>query len=382
MRLLFPMTYYRPYVSGPIIYVENVAAELARRGHQITILCSRHAPESAEEEDCGAFRVVRLPVFARVSKGVLMRRFISASRALMHKHDAVLIQAPQFESAVLAGLARLEHRPSILTYHCDVQLPPGLVNAAITHAMTGIHLAAASMAGRIAAYTDDYARHSPVMRRFPDKVRIVPPPVELAPPPPAAVQAFRERLGLTGSRVIGISGRLSAEKGFHVLLEAAERLAQNGMPEIRILHAGEARAVVGEHAYRETMLRRLAGSPVRWDSLGVLDRSELAAFYTACNVTVLPSLNRTESFGLVQVESMLCGTPVIAADLPGVRVPVRTTGMGEIVGPGDAAGLAAAIEKVLSSPGNYVAPRLAIEQAFSPARTADGYEEILAELTR
>ena len=75
MKILFAMTYYRPYVSGPIIYVENLAHELAARGHEVTILTSHYDPGLALEERIGPLRVVRVPVLFRVSKGVIMPSF-------------------------------------------------------------------------------------------------------------------------------------------------------------------------------------------------------------------------------------------------------------------------------------------------------------------
>jgi glycosyltransferase involved in cell wall biosynthesis len=95
---------------------------------------------------------------------------------------------------------------------------------------------------------------------------------------------------------------------------------------------------------------------------------------------VLPSLNSTESFGLVQVEAMLCGTPSIASDLPGVRVPPQSTGMGEVVPVGDSVALAKAILRVLDNRERYVRPRAEIQAMYSTPRTAELYEELFEEL--
>jgi glycosyltransferase involved in cell wall biosynthesis len=60
---------------------------------------------------------------------------------------------------------------------------------------------------------------------------------------------------------------------------------------------------------------------------------------------------------MVQVESMLCGTPVVASDLPGVRVPVQATGMGKLAPPGDPRVLAEAILEVLEHRERFLLPR-------------------------
>ena len=77
---------------------------------------------------------------------------------------------------------------------------------------------------------------------------------------------------------------------------------------------------------------------------------------------------------------MLCGTPVVVSDLPGVRQPVRRTGMGEVVPVGDAAALASALERVLGRRAEYERPREAIASVYDLARTVDAYEELFARL--
>ena len=88
----------------------------------------------------------------------------------------------------------------------------------------------------------------------------------------------------------------------------------------------------------------------------------------------------TESFGLVQVEAMLRGTPSIASNLPGVRQPVRMTGMGEVCPVGDSAALAQSLVRVLSNRASYVRPVSEIEALFSSTRTAEQYERLFEEL--
>jgi glycosyltransferase involved in cell wall biosynthesis len=97
-------------------------------------------------------------------------------------------------------------------------------------------------------------------------------------------------------------------------------------------------------------------------------------------VIVVPSLNSTESFGLVQVEAMLCGTPSVASDLPGVRQPVLQSGMGEIAPVGDPEALAEAVLRVVNNRTDYVKPREDITARWSTERTAAGYEALFEQL--
>jgi glycosyltransferase involved in cell wall biosynthesis len=112
----------------------------------------------------------------------------------------------------------------------------------------------------------------------------------------------------------------------------------------------------------------------------VLDPPQMAMFFRACDVTVLPSLNSTESFGLVQIESMLCGTPVVASDLPGVRQPVLSTGMGRIVPRHDAEALATAVLEVLEHKDEMRADTSQLLATYSPDAVAAKYLALFAEL--
>ena len=141
----------------------------------------------------------------------------------------------------------------------------------------------------------------------------------------------------------------------------------------------EMREKLGEEAYRKKMLPLIETLGSHWTFLGVVSESEKAAFFHACRLLVLPSINSTESFGMVQVEAMSCGTPVIATDLPGVRQPVKQFGMGCIVPPKNSEALAAAIISLFKE----LKPKLDIEviiKHYAPETIVKQYEDIFADL--
>ena len=114
--------------------------------------------------------------------------------------------------------------------------------------------------------------------------------------------------------------------------------------------------------------------------MGVLNPSEMAAFYPNLDVLVVPSLNSTEAFGLVQIEAMMNGTPTVASSLPGVRQPVEMTQMGEVIPIGDSQALAQALISIFQNPDAYRQDPETIARPFQPEAVAAAYEALFDEI--
>jgi glycosyltransferase involved in cell wall biosynthesis len=379
MKILLALTYYRPHTSGLTIYAERLARALADRGHAVTVLTSQYDKSLPREEHLHGANVVRVPVAFRLSKGVIMPTFGRVAWNMVRHHDVLSLHLPQFDASGLALRGRLLKKPVVLTYHCDLQLPPGLFSRIVDKVVFYSNVLAARWSDAIVTYTQDYAAHSPFLSRYLDKVKVIPPPVHVSTPTAKEIVAFRDKWQLNGHRVIGFAARLATEKGVEYVLEALPRILE-AHPAARVLFAGPYQNVIGEEAYLRRVMPLIQQYPDHWSFLGILDPHAMAAFFSNCDVTVLPSLNSTESFGLVQVEGMLCGAPSIASALPGVRQPVMMTGMGEVVPIADSAALAEAVIRVLNDRDKYVHPRSEIEALFSTERTAEMYEQLFEEL--
>ena len=106
----------------------------------------------------------------------------------------------------------------------------------------------------------------------------------------------------------------------------------------------------------------------------------MAAYYPNLDVLVVPSLNSTEAFGLVQIEAMLNGVPCIASALPGVRRPVQMHNMGKVTPIGDAPALAEALLKVLGNRSDYRCDASKLAQSYDPDSIAVEYEKLFDRL--
>jgi len=384
MRILIVLTYYRPHTSGLTIYAERLARALARRGHTVTVLTARYKPDLPAEEVRDGVRIVRAPVMVRISKGVVMPTFALMAARLLKEHDVVQLHLPQFDAAGVALWGRLLKKPTVITYHCDLRMPPGVLSWLANQAVRVMNNLAALSTHRIVTYTRDYAEHSSYLRRYLHKLHVIPPPVELPEVTAEAVTAFAQAHNPHNRRpVIGMAARFATEKGVEVLLGALPRLLES-YPNAQVQFAGPYQNIIGEQDYFERLMPTIRKYEElgNWLFLGELNPVQMATFYPNIDVLVLSSLNSTEAFGLVQIEAMINGVPCVTSDLPGVRQPVLTHQMGKIIPIGDSDALARELCTVLADPQAYRQDAQVIAGRYTPDSIAVAYEALFAEIEK
>ena len=384
MKILTVLTYYRPHTSGLTIYAERLARAFVKRGHEVTVMTTQYDPSLPGEETMDGVKVIRVPVAARVSKGVLAPTFGLVATKLVWQHDVVQLHLPQFDAPGVALRARLFGKPAILTYHCDVQLPQGLFNRLVNLVVDFQNNMAGILSNHIVTYTQDYADHSPFLSHYASKLTPILPPVQLPDATPEAVSAFA-KTHLTKQRnpVIGMAARFASEKGVEVLLDALPVILKK-YPKAQVLFAGTYQNVMGEQAYSDRLMPRIHEYEINgnWKFLGNLDPVQMAAFYPNLDVITVPSLNSTEAFGLVQIEAMMNGVPSVPSALPGVRQPVKMHNTGVVSEIGNSQSLANAILEVLDNKEKYSGDIPALKNAYDPDSIAQEYEKLFARLMR
>jgi glycosyltransferase involved in cell wall biosynthesis len=381
MRIFTALTYYRPHFSGLTIYAERLARALVRRGHAVSVLTSRYSDQLLAHEVCDGVQVQRLRVGLKISKGVLMPAMPWAAWKRVRQADIVHLHLPQLDAALIALFARLQGKPVVLTYHCDLLLPRGFINLLANLASNFSNHISASLADCIVTNTSDYAESSPFLRRYLHKVQAVYPPVELVPVEAPDLEALRLKANIQpGQRIISMIARLATEKGVEYLAHALRSVLER-YPQARVLYAGQHRNVWGEEAYAQRLAPLIEALGEGWQFLGIISEAEKSALLHLSDLVAVPSLNSTESIGISQLEAMTCGTPVVASDLPGVRQPVQITGMGLVVPPGDAQALAQAIITVLEHPQQFQGDSQALAHQFASETAAEQYETLFQRLS-
>ncbi len=382
LKILICLLYYFPHRTGLTIHVQRVAEELVRRGHEVTVLTARYN-KSLPRDDVWmheGVRIVRLWAPLRINRGMVMPAYPIAIYDLLRQHDVVSIHTPMLETAVVTLAAMLTGHKVLITHHGDLILPKdqGWFSRFIERAVFAMYKFAAHRAGRIFAYSQDYAENSYYLKPFLDKVDVIYPPITMPMPDPAKVRELRAKWSPDGSPIIGFAGRFVEEKRPDLLIKALD-VVEKKYPNVRIVFAGEY-----DIPYEHTWARYKSLVESRRDHLIFLgltpDMQDMANFYAACDVLALTS--DTECFALVQVEAMLCGTPVVMTDIPGGRVPVMKTGMGKLASQGDSISIGEALLEVIDHRDDYVKPRAQIEAVFSFKETVDRYERHFRKYAR
>lgn len=336
--------------------LDRCAQGLAARGHDVTVVTS--APEASDETAPDGVRFVRVR-----RRGIVFRTPIAPlARAIPDDADVVHVPATYpFVSDLVPWRERRRGRATVLDYHFD---PQGTSAAMRTAAWLHRRLAGPAMlrATRIVAKSLDYAARSPLLSRLPEgRVACVPNGVDL--------DAFP--LGKARGDDLLCVGRLVPYKGVDVLVRAMPRIHRE--TGARLVLVGD-----GPEAPRLKALARELDAPV--DFRGRVAQEDLPGLYGQARLTVLPSVNTQEAFGMVLLESMATGTPVVASDLPGVREVASVAGL--IAPPGDPTALAEAVARAWRDPGQFGAPsdiRARVEARFAWPSVVERLEAVYAE---
>lgn len=376
MKILFSLTYYDPYISGLTLAASRWAQGLCDLGHDVTVLCMRHDPRLKRRERVHGIHVRRASWIYKISKGFVSIEWLQYAWRLVESHDVIVVHLPQFEGIITALAAKLQGKRVVSVYHCELSLPEGFINTIVQALAEVSHVCTLFLSDSVITYTSDYARHSRLLSLWSrytkrDAVPIIPPIPSLAAHP-RIVSGFNKHIG-THDIVVGIAARLAAEKGFEYLFETLPQLKKLRPDlDVHIVVAGSEHAV-GEEEYTrsiQALARRYVDSVT---FLGSIAPSDMGSFYRCIDVLVLPSVNSTEAFGMVQVEAMLSGVPVIASNLPGVRVPVEKTGMGIVTKIRSASAIAAAIQTITMHKDAYTASHKHVRNIFSESRSRSAF---------
>lgn len=378
MKILVSISYYVPHISGLTNSIKNLSELLSKNGYRITVLTTQHSKKLKKREIIDGVEVIRVPYLFKFHKGFFMPAFPLAVWQAVMRSNQVIINLPQAEGFIVAVLAKFMGKKVHCIYHCDINIKEIFGAEFIEFLLRVTNFVSLLFVDTIITSSEDFAQHSNLLTRYANKIKTVNLVISSPVINIAAKNELAKRLQPKKRYLIGFIGRIATEKGVEYLLSAIPALKSIIGNDFTILIAGP-KNVVGEYQYLEKVTKLFEKYKANIIMLGELKQSELGAFYSLLDVLVLPSVNNTEAFGMVQVEAMLCGTPVVATDLPGIRVPVLTTGMGELAEPENPLFLAEKIMKVLQNRNKYIKNKKEIEEHFGKIKILSQYQKIFVD---
>ena len=361
--------------------VEAVAFQLNREGHHVVVVTtSRGLRSGTYYQNLHGIEIYRYPEYrlpfmeTAVSPGmigqVLGQRF-----DVLHVHG---MTPTVTEVCILIG--KLKRKPVVLSYHYDAETT-GRLAALLETTYERFATPIIRLADTLTVLSDSYARTSKVLQRVRAQLNTVPGGVDLSKFSPSPNAGNQKTPGIL------FVGKIIHYKGVEYLIDAMPAVLAR-VPNAKLILSGKSNS----QRYERMIANRIAKSPARdaiwWEDEWV-DRDTLIRRLRECSVLVLPSVSRREAFGMVLIEAMSVGKPVIATSIPGPSDIVKDGVNGFLVPPRDSAKLAEAIvsilsDRVLSRKMGRMSRRLARQYAWDRvatqhARIIESCAEHLAE---
>jgi len=295
MKIAQISPYFPPHVGGVEYHVKELAEGLVGRGHEVTVVssCGRWSGELITIPNINLF-YTPIPIkFPRIQVDIYHSHIPSPIFALRLRHNA----------------------PHVVTYHNDVVLPdtfkghtlPRKFSSAIEKTSEKLARTILDEAEIIVATTMSYAKTSPVLQDYLDKLRIVPNAVN-----PSLYPRKTEK-----ANYVLYAGRMVGYKGADSLIEAMKEVQKTADLELMMVGEGEDRRRLEDLAERLGVRARFTGRLERSMFIDTISRAEML---------VNPAQCRLEAFGIVLLEAMACLTPVLGYDTPGVNEVSRSGG--------------------------------------------------------
>ena len=332
MKILHISKYYPPYIGGIESHVKTLATEQSKC-YQVSVLAYNSTRKTmVEMED--KIRVVRLGSWGSVRSVPLCIGFFHWLNELSDV-DIIHLHSPNPVAEFALSKLRLRAK-LVITYHTDVVRQRLLYNL-----YKPVQDSIFKRADALVVIAPNMFDCSPTLQRFRDKCHIIPHGIDLSIFAPVAPKKCNMDI-LPQGRIVMYAGRLVPFKGVDVLIRAMQFVQE----EAQLLIVGSGPC--------ESRLRKMAAcGPARGriHFLGGKEQSSLPGLYQAAEVFVLPSISCSESFGLVMLEAMACGTPLVSSDIPtGVTYVNKHRINGLVVPPRDPTALGETVNYLLERP--------------------------------
>jgi len=325
---------FPPYKGG----IGNVAYDfsemLAETGNEITVFTPNRGQTLEEKHN---FKIILLKPWLKMGLGA----FLPQLSFKLPDFDIVYLHYPFFGAAEVVWLTKIlfgKKFKLIINFLMDVDSSSFLFK--ILSLPTRIIRNSLFKRADIITYASlDYLKHSDIAniyKKYPAKFKEIPYGVDTDKFSPA----IKKDSQIKNILFVGALDKAHYFKGVNILLKAISRFQISDF-RFQIVGDGDLKTSYEKLAEKLDIKDRV-------EFLGKISDEELPRIYQQADLLVLPSINKNEAFGLVLLEAMACGVPVIASDLPGVRTVFEDGRQGLLCKPGDVSDLKNKIEEILA----------------------------------
>ena len=319
MKILQTPPRYAPYIGGVENYCRSLSEELVSLGHEVSVLCANEP--STRNETINKVQVKRLGYVGKIANTNVT---LSLPFKLMHEDfDVIHAHLPTPWSADWSGIvSRIKNKPLVVTYHNDI------TGKGINKYIAGIYNSTflkflLNRADKIIVTNKKYAGYSPYLKKYREKIIVIPPGVDLNKYRSTGKPKNKNTLFF-----LGILDEYHEYKGLDDLLKGILYVKKE-IPGIKLIIGGEGRLKDKYIAKAKEL-----GIQDNVEFAGFIPEEEKAGYYSQAEAFILPSTSKEqEGFGMVLLEAMACGTPVIASEVVGLADEIRENRAGLIVAP-------------------------------------------------
>lgn len=325
--------------GGLNVYVRELAGELAGRGHQVDVFTRRGDREAPDIEPLGGgARLVHIDAgpaeyVAKETLAAYIDEFEAGVAAFAEREGITydVVHSHYWLSGVAGERLKTRWRvPHVAMFHTlgEVKNRSRISELEPAPRIDGERAIAQGAERVVVASRDEQELLVRLYGADADHISVVPCGVNLDLFQPVEKEEARRKLALhDDDRILLFVGRLEPLKGVDILLGAAAQLESETDCFVLVI-GGDSSAKGGEMAHLRHLASEL-GISERVNFLGAVDHEKLPLFYSAADVCVVPSFY--ESFGLVALEAMACGTPVVASRVGGLTATVRDGETGYLI---------------------------------------------------
>jgi len=369
MRIVHTPVRFHPFVGGVEKYVLELGNAQAAIGHDVTVVC---ADEASSDKSSAVSRVsvIRLPYITKVANTNITPKLLPT--LLNQDLDIIHTHIPTPWSADLSALVSLVRRkPLFVTYHNDLIKGGGIEKLiAQIYNITLLRLLF-RRASKIIITQPRYLQYSKHLQKYSEKVVTIPLGVS-SPSNTTHVKKKRHQLFF-----LSVLDRHHEYKGLDFLMKAVAE-SREKYPDIQLIVGGKGELV---ETYRHKAEELGIAEHITF--LGFVSDEDLPTYFASSTAFVLPSVNSLEGFGIVALEALSYGTPVITTDLAGSAEYINKYNAGIVIKPKNVKTIISAID-VLFSDAKQAAKmgangKSAVLSEFSWDKIATQFDKLYAE---